>query len=51
MSGGYDPFSQQVLADPMAAYAELRERCPVHHFEAVTPDFWTVTRHDDVRPS
>lgn len=44
----YDPFSPETLADPMARYAELRERCPLHHFEGFTPDFWTITRHDDV---
>jgi cytochrome P450 len=48
VSVDYDPFSAGVLADPMAAYAELRAQCPVHHFEDFTPDFWTVTRHDDV---
>jgi cytochrome P450 len=45
---GYNPFAPEVLADPMAAYAELRERCPVHHFADFQPPFYTVTRHADV---
>ena len=44
----YDPFSPETLADPMASYAELRERCPVHRFEDFTPSFATITRYDDV---
>jgi cytochrome P450 len=44
----YDPFSSETLADPMAAYAELREQCPLHRFENFSPPFYTVTRHDDV---
>ena len=44
----YDPFAPETLADPMAAYAELREKCPVHRFEDFTPSFATITRYDDV---
>ena len=43
----YDPFSAATLADPMAAYAELRANCPVHFHENFSPPFFTVTRHDD----
>ncbi|MEM8746968.1 MAG: cytochrome P450 [Actinomycetota bacterium] len=45
---GYDPFSPQVMTDPFPAYAELRDRCPVHRFEGFDPPFLTVTRHADV---
>ena len=45
---GYDPFSAETLADPMAAYAKLRNECPLHKFEDFSPPFYTVTRHDDV---
>ena len=45
----YDPLSPATLDDPFAAYAELRERCPVHHHEGFTPPFWSVSRYDDVR--
>jgi cytochrome P450 len=45
---GYDPFSAAVLADPMGAYNELREKCPVHRFEDFSPPFATITRYDDV---
>ena len=44
----YDPFGPETLADPMAAYAALRERCPLHHHTDFQPDFYTVTRRDDV---
>jgi cytochrome P450 len=44
----YDPFAPSTLADPMAQYAELRAKCPLHHHQDFTPDFYTVTRHDDV---
>jgi cytochrome P450 len=45
----YDPLSDATLADPFPAYAELRERCPVHHHESFTPPFFTLSRYDDVR--
>jgi cytochrome P450 len=44
----YNPFGGEVLADPFPAYADLRSQCPVHHFEAFDPPFFTVTRHADV---
>ena len=45
----YDPLSEATLADPFPAYAELRERCPVHHHADFTPPFFTLSRYDDVR--
>ena len=44
----YDPFAPDVLDDPMAAYARLRDQCPVHLNEKFSPPFYTVTRHRDV---
>lgn len=44
----YDPFAESVLADPMRAYGELRERCPLHLHTDFTPPFATITRYDDV---
>lgn len=44
----YDPFSPATLADPMRAYNELREQCPVHQFTNFSPPFATITRYDDV---
>lgn len=44
----YDPFSDEVMASPFAAYRELLERCPVHHQELDGGDLWTATRHHDV---
>src|SRR5436190_1610475 len=44
----YDPFSEETLADPFPAYAELRARCPVQPTE-FTPPFFTLSRYADVR--
>jgi cytochrome P450 len=45
---GYDPFSPEVLANPAPAHARLRASCPVHHFTDFDPDFYTLSRYDDV---
>jgi len=41
----WDPRSQAVLEDQIAAYDELRGRCPVAHSEFLG---WSILRHDDV---
>ena len=41
----WDPRAQPVLDDQIAAYDELRARCPVAHSEFLG---WSVLRHDDV---
>ena len=41
----WDPRSPQVLNDQIAAYDEMRSRCPVAHSEYLG---WTVFRHEDV---
>jgi cytochrome P450 len=43
----YDPRHPETLADPFAAYAELRERCPVAQV-AADPPYAVVSRYDDV---
>lgn len=48
VSVDYDPFSLEVLADPMSSYVRLQSECPVHHFKDFSPSFFTLTRHDDV---
>ncbi len=40
----WDPRAQSVLDDQVAAYDELRLRCPVAHSEMLG---WSVLRHDD----
>lgn len=40
----YDPFSP----NPFPAYAELRERCPVHHYPSFADGFYSLSRYDDV---
>jgi cytochrome P450 len=44
----YDPLAPAVLADPFPAYADLRTRCPVHHYGSFTPPFFTLSRYSDV---
>jgi len=41
----WDPRAPAVLEDQIAAYDELRGRCPVAHSEFLG---WSVLRHDDV---
>lgn len=41
----WDPRSQMVLADQIAAYDKLRARCPVAHSAYLG---WSILRHDDV---
>ncbi len=45
----YDPTAPAVMADPFAAYAEMRANCPVHRFEGLENPFYTLFRYDDVR--
>lgn len=45
----YDPFSPEVLEDPWAAYAVLREHAPVHYHQDFNPPFYTLSRSEDVR--
>lgn len=41
----WDPRSEDVLRDQVAAYDEMRERCPVAYSEFMQ---WSVFRHEDV---
>ncbi len=41
----WDPRAPEVLADQVAAYDEMRARCPVAHS---APQGWTLFRHADV---
>lgn len=44
----YDPFASETLENPFPAYADMRERCPMHRFDAYEHPLYTVTRYDDV---
>jgi cytochrome P450 len=45
----YDPFSDDVLADPFPVYEELRKTCPVHYYPDFGAEgFYTLSRHRDV---
>jgi len=41
----WDPRSQKVLDDPIAAYDAMRNRCPVAHSDYLS---WSLFRHEDV---
>ncbi len=43
----WDPLSPEALADPLAAHAELRARCPAAYSDR-WDGFWTLTRYDDI---
>jgi cytochrome P450 len=43
----WDPIAPAVLHDPHAAYADLRERCPVA-YSGRWGGFWTLTRYRDI---
>ncbi|MFN3220263.1 MAG: cytochrome P450 [Acidimicrobiales bacterium] len=45
----YDPVGADTLADPFAAYAELRSRCPVHHHDGLDNPMLTFSRREDVQ--
>jgi cytochrome P450 len=42
----YDPFSPEVMANPLPFYAELRDRDPVHYLPAY--DTFAISRFEDV---
>ncbi|CAM3747330.1 cytochrome P450 [Kibdelosporangium persicum] len=42
----YDPYDENVRADPYPVYARLRAAAPVYHNSQL--DFWAVSRHADV---
>ena len=42
----YDPFSEEVMADPYPMYARLRAESPVHYLEKY--DSWALARFDDI---
>jgi len=44
----YDPFSAEVMTDPIGAYQQLLAHCPVPHYDRFDPPFWSLTRHADV---
>jgi cytochrome P450 len=45
----YDPNDPGVLENPWPVYAQMRERCPVHHHADPVHPFYTVFRAEDVR--
>jgi hypothetical protein len=46
-SADWDPLEPSAAADPLGAYADLRERCPVAHSDR-WGGFWALMRHEDV---
>lgn len=44
----YDPFGPETMADPAAAHAELRARCPVHRHDGAGHPMYSVALRADV---
>jgi cytochrome P450 len=44
----FDPFSEQMLADPGRTWARLLREDPVPRTDRFDPPFWAITRHADV---
>jgi cytochrome P450 len=42
----YDPFSEEVMRDPLPIYARLREEAPCYHIEEY--DAWALSRFEDI---
>ena len=42
----YDPFAEEVIADPQPVYARLREEAPVYHVEKW--DAYALSRFEDI---
>lgn len=45
----FNPLSAQTLDEPGPAYSQLRERCPFHHHQTDTHDFYVTSHHDEIR--
>jgi cytochrome P450 len=43
----WDPMEPSAVADPLGAYADLRERCPVARSDR-WGGFWALLRHEDI---
>lgn len=50
-SVSFDPFSEDALADPGAAYGALRAACPFHHQPALggQPEFYVLSDHAEIK--
>lgn len=46
----FNPLSAEIAEDPFSAFAEARERCPVHHTEQFSPEFYSLTNFSDIFP-
>ncbi len=42
----YNPFSQEVMRDPLPVYAKLREEAPCYHIDEF--DAWALSRFEDI---
>ena len=42
----YNPFSQEVMRDPVPVYAKLREEAPCYHIQEY--DAWALSRFEDI---
>ena len=44
----WSPFREDVIQDPANGHQELLQACPVHHYDAFDPPFYTLSRYEDV---
>jgi cytochrome P450 len=44
----YDPFADATMAEPASTYDFLHSMSPVDHFEAYDPEFYRLSKYDDV---
>ena len=42
----YNPFSEEVMRDPLPVYARLREEAPAYYIEEY--DAWALSRFEDI---
>jgi cytochrome P450 len=44
----FDPLSDEVLENPFPAFATLREKCPIYHYNKNGHDFYVLSRSKDI---
>ena len=45
----YDPVGPEIIEDPIPAYSDLREMCPVHYHEGLENPIYSFSRYADVQ--
>lgn len=45
----FDPLGPETMANPGPAYSELAQKCPFHHHQSETHDFYVTSRYDEIK--